>query len=52
MQNHKPQEILDFEAQVKHTLEWSVGIDPGVKDVLAHLMAHVSTLAQKLQAQE
>lgn len=50
MPGQKSQAILTFEQKVKHTLEWS-NIDPGVKDVLAHLMDHVSELAQHLEAQ-
>lgn len=46
----KSQPISDFERQVKHTLEWS-NIDPGVKDVLTHLMDHVSELARHFEEQ-
>lgn len=48
MQGRKSQPILDFEYQVKHTLDWSK-IDSGTKSVLSELMDHVSTLAQHLE---
>ena len=42
-------EVVQFEWEVKHTLDWS-NIDPGTKDVLQHLMAEVAALAEKMQS--
>lgn len=47
----KSQEIITFEQNVKHTLDWANwnSINPCLRSVLESLMQNVSELAQAIQ---